>query len=123
MHYLGVEHKDVEPQNVLQKRWSCLFKIIDFGFSDVDHTCPGWRECGELKDVWRKLQLDSVNNCMALEFKIRPVDYRSLLFIMLLLMCLAFVIIPGNPNLIPVVSEIHQTCVEYCTVVVEYFSP
>ncbi|KAI0272857.1 hypothetical protein BGY98DRAFT_1000782 [Russula aff. rugulosa BPL654] len=43
IHYLGVEHGDFEPQNVLRKRWPCFLKIIDFGFSDVDHTCPGWR--------------------------------------------------------------------------------
>jgi len=58
MHYLGVEHGDFEPRNVLRKgRRTFIFKIIDFGFSDVDHTCPGWRKCGELKEVWRKLQL------------------------------------------------------------------
>jgi hypothetical protein len=35
-------------------------KIIDFGLSNVNHTCPAWKECvsGELKDVWSKLQLD-----------------------------------------------------------------
>ena len=68
IHRLGVEHADLEPQNVLRKKWSCFFKIIDFGFSNVDHTCPGWRECGELKDVWCSLQLDRVN----LGFKTRP---------------------------------------------------
>ncbi|KAI0272873.1 hypothetical protein BGY98DRAFT_1179060 [Russula aff. rugulosa BPL654] len=44
------EHGDFEPQNVLRKRWPCFLKIIDFGFSDVDHTCPGWKECSELKE-------------------------------------------------------------------------
>ena len=55
---MGVEHGDLKPQNVFQKRWSYLFKIIDFGFSDVDHTCPGWRKCGELKEIRCKLQLE-----------------------------------------------------------------
>jgi hypothetical protein len=35
--------------------------IIDFAFSNIDHTCPGWRECGELKDVWRKLELERLS--------------------------------------------------------------
>jgi serine/threonine protein kinase len=76
MHRLGVEHRDLEPRNVLRKQGSYIFKIIDFGFSDVDHTCPGWRECGELKELWRRLQLDMVNvqfKSMVAEFKIRPV--------------------------------------------------
>lgn len=93
MHYLGVEHRDLEPQNVLRKRWSYLFKIIDFGFSNVDHTCPGWRECGELKKVRCELQLDG--------FKIRPVaylDYILFPFIMLLFSWLVFVIISGTPT-------------------------
>jgi serine/threonine protein kinase len=52
IHYLGVEHGDFEPQNVLRKRWSCSLKIIDFGFSDVDiHVQVGgsvasWKTCG-----------------------------------------------------------------------------
>ena len=112
MHYLGIEHRDLEPRNVLRKRHSRIFKIIDFGFSDVEHTCPGWRECYELKEVWRELQLDRVNlqfKSMVWEFKIRPV--ALLLFIIGLL---AFVIIK---TLIPIISsivEIHRTCV-YCT--------
>ena len=56
MHYLGVEHRDLEPQNVLQNNRSYIFKIIDFGL-DVDHACPGWGECAELNKVWRELQL------------------------------------------------------------------
>jgi len=60
LHYLGVAHGDLAPRNVLRKKWSFLFKIIDFGFSDVRHTCPGWRECGELKEVRRELHLDRV---------------------------------------------------------------
>ncbi|KAI9463379.1 hypothetical protein F5148DRAFT_1150280 [Russula earlei] len=48
----------LEPQDVLQKRGS---HIVDFGFSDVDRACPGWRECGELNEVRRRLQLDRVN--------------------------------------------------------------
>ena len=32
--------------------------IIDFAFSVVDHTCPEWRECDELEDVWRELELE-----------------------------------------------------------------
>jgi len=65
IHHLGVKHGDFTPQNVLRKKRSCFFRIIDFGFSNVDHTCPGWSECSELKEVWRKLQLD-----MKLRFKV-----------------------------------------------------
>ena len=103
MHYLGVEHRDLEPQNVLRKRWSCIFKIIDFGFSDVDHTCPGWRECGELKEVRRELQLDWVSfrfKSMVPEVKMRPVtrlDYILLPFIILMFSWLVFIIISGTP--------------------------
>jgi serine/threonine protein kinase len=102
IHYLGVEHRDLEPRNVLRRGRSCTFKIIDFGFSDVDHTCPGWRECGELKEVWRKLQLDRVNfqfKSIMPEFKMRPVDDRRLLlFVPLLFTCLAFVIFLRTPH-------------------------
>jgi serine/threonine protein kinase len=103
MHYLGVLHGDLEPRNVLRKRWSYIFKIIDFGFSDVDHTCPGWRECGELKKVRCELQLDRVNfrfKSMVPEgFKNRPVahlDYLVLPFIALLFTWLFFVVISGT---------------------------
>jgi len=65
IHHLGVKHGDFTPQNMLRKKWSCFFRIIDFGFSNVDHTCPGWSECGELKEVWHELQLD-----MKLRFKV-----------------------------------------------------
>ena len=57
IHYLGVDHKDLEPRNVVRKGW-CRLKIIDFAFSNVDHTCPGWRGCSELKGMWHELQLD-----------------------------------------------------------------
>jgi hypothetical protein len=33
-------------------------KIIDFGFSNAEHICPGWNECWELKGAWRVLLLD-----------------------------------------------------------------
>jgi hypothetical protein len=62
---------------VLQKRWSWFPKIIDFGFSDVDHSCPGWRECGELREARRKLGLDGVNlrvkSWVLEKFRIGPV--------------------------------------------------
>ncbi|KAI0249880.1 hypothetical protein BJV78DRAFT_633568 [Lactifluus subvellereus] len=59
IHYFGVprNHQDFEPRNVLRKGW-CRLTIIDFAVPNVDHTCPEWRVCSELKDVWRKLQLD-----------------------------------------------------------------
>ncbi|KAI9453431.1 hypothetical protein F5148DRAFT_1151967 [Russula earlei] len=60
IHLMGVEHGDLEPRNVLQK-WSRFPKIIDFGFANVNHSCPGWSQCGELKDMWRKLGLDKVD--------------------------------------------------------------
>ncbi len=88
MHYLGVEHRDLEPRNVLRKRWSCIFKIIDFGFSDVEYTCLGWRECYELKEVWRELQLDRVNfqfKRMVREFKIRLVALLLFIFIIVVI--------------------------------------
>ena len=47
-----MNHRDFEPRNVLQKGW-CRLTIIDF-----DHTYPEWRECDELKDVWRELELE-----------------------------------------------------------------
>jgi len=92
MHYLGVEHRDLEPQNVLRKRWSYIFKIIDFGFSDVDHKCPGWRECGELREVWHNLQLDRVNFRFGL-------DHRLFLLSMIVfpLLAFAFVMTSGIP--------------------------
>ena len=41
----------------MRKGW-CRLTIVDFAFSDVDHTCPGWRDCYELKDAWHsKLRL------------------------------------------------------------------
>ena len=100
IHYLGVEHRDLKPQNVLQKRWSYLFKIIDFGFSDVDHTCPGWRKCGELKKMRCKLQLDMVDFRFRWMEIMRPIpglDYLVLPFITLQLTWLVFVIISGTP--------------------------
>jgi len=78
VHQLGVEHEDFKPQNVLQKKWSFFFKIIDFGFSNVNHTCPGWRKCRELKVLWHSLELDRVN----FRFKTRGLGYLALLSIM-----------------------------------------
>ncbi|KAI0256932.1 hypothetical protein BJV78DRAFT_318311 [Lactifluus subvellereus] len=58
IHRLGVYRFDFEPRNVLRKGW-CRLMIIDFAFSDVEHTCLGWRECWELRDAWyKRLQLD-----------------------------------------------------------------
>jgi len=57
IHRRGIFHYDFEPRNVLRKGW-CRLTIIDFAFSDVNHTCPGWRVCHELKDAWHsKLRL------------------------------------------------------------------
>jgi serine/threonine protein kinase len=86
MHYLGVKHVDFEPQNVVRKRWPCSLKIIDFGISDVDHRCPGWRECDELEEVWDKLQL--FRFCL---------DHRLFLLSMIAFPLLAFVITLGIP--------------------------
>jgi hypothetical protein len=62
---------------VLRQRWSGFLKIIDFGFSNVDHTCPGWRECGELKAARDTLGLDRVNfrlkSWVGEKFRIRSV--------------------------------------------------
>jgi serine/threonine protein kinase len=91
IHYLGVEHGDLEPQNVLRKRRSCLLKIIDFGFSDVDHSCPGWRECGELEEVWHKLRLDRLESWFG------P-NHRLFLLSMIVFPLLAFVIASGIPE-------------------------
>ncbi|KAI9510072.1 hypothetical protein F5148DRAFT_1374703 [Russula earlei] len=79
IHLLGVEHGDLEPRNVLRKKWSLLPKIIDFGIADVNHSCPGWSQCKELNDVWRKLGLvDLWLKCRVLEkFKITPVTGRD----------------------------------------------
>ncbi|KAI9455528.1 hypothetical protein F5148DRAFT_1288229 [Russula earlei] len=85
IHLLGVEHGDLEPQNVLQKKWAGFPKIIDFGFANVNHSCPGWNQCGELKDMWHKLGLDKVNLWSVLEkFKITPVTGRHMITIFIL---------------------------------------
>jgi len=47
IHALGVEHADFEPRNVVRKGWRRL-RVIDFAFSDVNHTCSGWGVCNEL---------------------------------------------------------------------------
>ncbi|KAI9513464.1 hypothetical protein F5148DRAFT_1278832 [Russula earlei] len=81
IHYFGVEHGDLEPRNVLRRRWSFVLKIVDFEFSNVDRSCPGWKQCHELNEVWYKLQLDR----LSVIIKIRPVssmNHRHLLFIM-----------------------------------------
>ncbi|KAH9991650.1 hypothetical protein BJV74DRAFT_836047 [Russula compacta] len=92
---LGAEHGDLEPQNVLRKRLSCL-KIIDFGFSD---------ECGELKDLWRRLELDrtvrksQLKSMVQQKLKTRSVaglKYRLLFFVMILLALLMTSGIPVN---------------------------
>jgi serine/threonine protein kinase len=58
IHWAGVCHRDFQPQNVLRKGW-CRLKIIDFAFSDLNHTCPGWESCGELRNSWyEELKLD-----------------------------------------------------------------
>ena len=87
IHYLGVEHWDFNPPNVLRKKGSCFLKIVDFGFSEIDHTCPGWRECSELEEVWRKLELNFWFG----------VDYRLFLLSMIVFPLLAFVITLGVP--------------------------
>jgi serine/threonine protein kinase len=92
IHYLGVEHGDFDPRNMLRKRWSCFPKIIDFGFSDVDHTCPGWRECGELEEVWDNLQLDTVNFRSGLDHRLFLLSGSMIVFPML-----AFIIISRIP--------------------------
>ena len=80
IHYLGVNHSDFEPRNVLRKRWSCFLKIIDFGFSDIDHTCPGWWECYELEDVWHELRLDRVNSWFGLLFLLSMIVFPLVAF-------------------------------------------
>jgi len=71
----------------LRKRWPYSLKVIDFGFSDADHKCPGWRECGELEDAWYALQLDKLTLKSHPWFnswvpgKIRPVVTTILFFI------------------------------------------
>jgi len=95
VHQLGVEHGDFEPRNVLRKKWSCFFKIIDFGFSNVNHTCPGWRKCGELKELWHSLELDRVN----FRFKTQVVaglGYLALLSVITFLVPLFLLATPGH---------------------------
>ncbi|KAI9453885.1 hypothetical protein F5148DRAFT_453903 [Russula earlei] len=86
IHLLGVEHGDLEPQNVLQKKWAGFPKIIDFGFANVNHSCPGWNQCGELKDMWHKLGLDKVNlwHQVLEKFKITTVTGRHMITIFIL---------------------------------------
>ncbi len=55
-----LERGNLEPRNVAAKEVVLFFNLIDIGFSNVNHTCPGRMECGELKDVWRNLQPDTV---------------------------------------------------------------
>jgi serine/threonine protein kinase len=51
IHCIGISHDDFQPQNVVRKGW-CNLRIIDFGFSDINHTCPGWTKCYELRNAW-----------------------------------------------------------------------
>jgi serine/threonine protein kinase len=74
-HYIGIKYRDFEPWNALLKQWF-VPKIIDFGFSDANHTCAGWMGCHELKEAWHDPQLDHrvpfwFEGWMFKEFKIR----------------------------------------------------
>jgi len=86
-------------------------KIIDFGFSNTEHICPGWNECGELQVAWRELLLDSLRvtslrlfqRWMPGWFGLREVgsmNYRPVLLftigIILLVFISIFVVIPAN---------------------------
>jgi serine/threonine protein kinase len=104
IHYIGIEHGDVSPQNVLLKR-RFIPKIIDFGFSNTNHTCPGWGECYELKEVWRQLQLDRVSfqfkDWVLERFNIKLVagiTYRFLLFLTLVFIPFVFIMTFGTAN-------------------------
>ena len=65
-----------------------------FQASSVSHTCPGWKECSELKEVWRELQLDWVE----FGFKNRHVDYILLPVVFRVVMAVfVFVTTSGIP--------------------------
>lgn len=86
VHALGVEHADFEPRNVVRKGW-CRLRIIDFAFSNVNHTCPGWGVCNELTYAWHKLELDQLtfrHNSGMLRNKFRSVgDILSGIFLVI----------------------------------------
>jgi len=76
IHALGVEHADFEPRDMVRKGW-CRLRVIDFAFSNVNHTCPGWG-CNELTYPWHKLELDKLTfrqNSGMLRNKFRSVGY------------------------------------------------
>jgi serine/threonine protein kinase len=104
IHRCGVEHRDFVPRNIVQKRGLYL-KIIDFGFSNTDHVCPGWNVCMELQFAWRELLLDRVTSpfqhWMPGWFGLREVGnmnyYPTLLFTVgVILLAFIIVVIPTN---------------------------
>jgi len=80
-------------------------KIIDFGFSNTDHVCPGWNACGELQIAWKELLPDRVTSpfqrWMPGWFGLREVGCMNycptLLFTVgVILLAFTFVVIPTN---------------------------
>jgi hypothetical protein len=108
IHRCGVEHGDFALRNIVQK-WGLYPKIIDFGFSNTDHVCPGWNVCGELQIAWRELLLDRVTSPFQRSFQrwipgwfgpseVGCIKYcPTLLFTVgVILLAFTFVIIPKN---------------------------
>ncbi len=56
LHEVGLEHKDLEPRNILESDDGTL-RIIDFHNSEK-HVCPGSEECEELRNFQEKLGLE-----------------------------------------------------------------
>lgn len=51
LHERGVLHNDLEPRNVLNA--SGQLKVIDFGISELGHSCSGASDCLSLAQLWR----------------------------------------------------------------------
>ncbi|KAK7006120.1 hypothetical protein R3P38DRAFT_2793888 [Favolaschia claudopus] len=57
IHRAGILHGDLAPRNVLRGSDGTL-NLIDFGFSSLDHRCPG-STCAELLALAQSLHLDA----------------------------------------------------------------
>jgi tRNA A-37 threonylcarbamoyl transferase component Bud32 len=59
IHAAGVSHGDVEPRNVVRRRWGTPC-FVDFGLSTTDHRCQR-DTCEELAHLRSALQIVEEN--------------------------------------------------------------